>query len=304
MKTKAFFYIALAGVLWGTSGLFVNYLAPLGFTSAQMTFAKGLVAFLCMAGYALAVDCSAFRIKPIELFLYALIGLSLFATGYFYYVSMQLTSVSTAVILMYTAPVYVMAFSILFLGERLTKVKTVAVLLMLAGCCLVSGVLTGFAFHPVGILWGLLSGIGYASYNIVTKISLRRGGNPISATVYAFLTMTIIAAVFSDPIGMAGHVAKASFPSICVLIGLGVGTSVIPYMVYTLALRDIPAGTASALSIIEPMSASIFSFIFLAETPDYTSLLGIALILFAVFLLGCAEGRTHKKEALEVSYDT
>ena len=37
MKTKAFIFIIVAGILWGTSGIFVNYLAPYGFTSMQMT---------------------------------------------------------------------------------------------------------------------------------------------------------------------------------------------------------------------------------------------------------------------------
>ena len=295
MKTKAFICIALAGIFWGTSGLFVNYLAPLGFTSAQMTCAKGIVAFLFMVGYALAVDRKALRVKPLQMLFCVLIGLSLFCTGYFYYASMQLTSVSTAVILMYTSPIYVMTFSILFLGEKLTKTKLIAVILMLVGCSFVSGVLTGFAFDPIGILLGLLSGIGYASYNIIAKISLRRGGNPISATVYGFLTMTLVAACFSNPIEMAGHIQNASFSSICVLIGLGIITSVVPYLSYTTALRDIPAGTASALSIIEPMAASIFSFLFLGEQPDLISLIGIALILFEVFSLGRAEGNPKKK---------
>jgi drug/metabolite transporter (DMT)-like permease len=206
---------------------------------------------------------------------------------------MQLTSVSTAVILMYTAPIYVMTFSVLFLGEKMTKLKLFAVILMLVGCCLVSGVLTGFSFDLVGILFGLLSGIGYASYNIIAKISLRRGGNPISATVYGFLTMTVVAACFGNPQELLGHIRGASFPSVCLLVGLGIGTAVIPYLAYTTALRDIPAGTASALSIIEPMAASIFSFLFLGEQPDVFSLLGIVLILFAVFSLGVAEGN-HK----------
>lgn len=293
MKTKAFIFIALAGILWGTSGLFVSYLAPLGFTSAQMTCAKGIVSFLFMVGYALVVDRKALLVKPLELLFCILIGLSLFCTGYFYFASMQLTSVSTAVILMYTAPIYVMTFSVLFLGEKMTKLKLFAVILMLAGCCLVSGVLTGFTFDLVGILLGLLAGIGYASYNIFAKLSLRHGGNPISATVYGFLTMAIVAAYFSDPIKMVENIKGASFPSVCLLVGLGIGTAVIPYLVYTTALRDIPAGTASALSIIEPMAASIFSFLFLGEQPDVFSLLGIVLILFAVFSLGVAE-ETHK----------
>ena len=47
MKKRAFTFVILASILWGTSGLFVYALSPLGFTSAQMTFARGSVSFLC-----------------------------------------------------------------------------------------------------------------------------------------------------------------------------------------------------------------------------------------------------------------
>ncbi|MBQ9805162.1 MAG: EamA family transporter [Clostridia bacterium] len=301
MKTKAFLFIVVAGVLWGTSGIFVHALAPLGFSSAQMTFARGLVAFLCMAGYALIFDRSAFRVRPLDLLLYSLIGLALFGTAFCYYTSMQLTSGATSVILMYTAPVYVMLFSILFLGEKLSSSKLVAVILMLAGCCLVSGVLTGFQFHFIGILFGLGSGIAYASYNIVTKISLRRGGNAVSATVYGFLSMSAFAAMFAEPADMAVHIADAPIPSIAWLAGLGVLTSVVPYLIYTMALKDIPAGTASALSIVEPMSATVFSFVLFDEHLGYGSVIGIVLILVSVFLLGHSEGKTQQKSELEKS---
>jgi len=295
MKTRALFFVVIAGVLWGTSGLFVHTLALLGFDSAQMTFARGLVAFLCMAGYALICNRSAFRVRLIDLLLYVLIGFSLFGTAYSYYVAMQLTSVSTAVVLMYTAPIYVMIFSVLFLGERLSTAKSVAIVLMLGGCCLVSGVLSGFAFHFVGFLFGLLSGICYASYNIITKLSLRRGGNPISATVYGFLSMTVLAAFFGDPIDLTQTLFHVPFYAILLLVGLGVATSVIPYLVYTMALREIPAGTASALSIVEPMAAAVFSFVFLGEKPGVVSVAGIVLILLSVFLLGLAEEKNSKK---------
>jgi len=213
----------------------------------------------------------------------------LFGTGYFYFSSIQLSSVSTAVILMYTAPIFVMTFSVLFLGEKLTWKKTVAVVAMLIGCCLVAGVIGGFRFHPLGILFGLLSGISYATYNVVTKITLKRGGKPITATFYGFLVMSLVALVFCDLPDMIGHVTATLWPSVPLLIALGVITYVIPYTLYTLAMNTLEAGTAATLGIVEPMAATLFSFAFLGEELGIFSMIGIVLILFAVFFLGYAE---------------
>ena len=45
MKTKAFIYVIIAGIAWGTSGIFVNFLAPYGYTSLQMTALRGAVCY-------------------------------------------------------------------------------------------------------------------------------------------------------------------------------------------------------------------------------------------------------------------
>ena len=56
MKKSGLVYIILASILWGTSGIFVNNLAPYGVTSIQMTFIRGLVAFVCMGVFVLISD--------------------------------------------------------------------------------------------------------------------------------------------------------------------------------------------------------------------------------------------------------
>lgn len=289
MKKKAFIYIILAGILWGTSGIFVKLLSPYGITPFQMTAVRGTVSSACMFVFALIKDRSLLKIKPTDIVFFALIGLSLFGTGGCYYTSMQMTSVSTAVILMYTAPVYVMIFSVLFLGEKFSKLKLVSIVCMLAGCCLVSGMIGGLKFNVAGILIGVLSGISYAAYNILTKIAMRRGFTAVTATMYSFVFMAVIALSFSSPIDIVYAAKNDPLPLIPMLIALGIVTHVLPYLFYTLSMKSLPVGTVSALGIVEPMAATIFSVILFKEKLDIFSASGIILILAAVFLLAKAE---------------
>ena len=293
MKTKAFIYIILAGVLWGTSSIFVHYLAPLGFSSLQMTAVRGLVALTCLSVFALIRDRSLFKIKkPVELLVFVGLGVSLFLTASCYYTSMQMTSVSTAVVLMYMSPVYVMVFSVLFMGEKFSKLKLISVVSMIVGCCLVSGIIGGIKFDLVGILIGFASGLAYAAYNILVKVAVQRGNRPVSVTIYNFVFMTLVALSVSKPWQIVTTAAAQPLKAIPLLIGLGIATSVLPYLLLTLSMRDLPAGTASALSIVEPMAATIFSVVLLkTEVLDWSSAVGIVLILGAVFMLGKAEGK-------------
>lgn len=298
MKKRAFLLIVAAGIFWGTSGIFVNVLSPYGFNSLHLSALRGGISFICIAIYALLCRRSLFKVRPKELLLFVGIGMSLFGTGSAYFASMQKTSIATAVVLMYTAPVMVMVFSVLFLGEKLTRLKTASVVCMLVGCGLVSGIIGGLKFHPTGILLGLLSGISYASYNIITKISVSKGSEPMSASLYSFLTMALIAIPIANPFEIVSLTAQKPILLVPLTVGLGICTFVIPYVLYTSALKELDAGSASALSIVEPMAATVFGMIFFKETLSVPSAIGIILILISVVALGYAEGKdrneTHK----------
>lgn len=285
MKKLALTYIISASVLWGTSGIFVHFLAPFGFSSLQMTFLRAIVSAAALGIYILITNRSLFKADIKQLLLYAGSGVSFFLTASCYYFSMQATSISTAVVLMYTAPIFVMIYSVAFLGERLTKTKTVAVAAMIAGCGLVSGIIGGLKFDLTGILFGFLSGISYSAYNIFTKIEMRKKCNPISATFYCF-SAAVILGLFTCNIRSLPSAFAENLPvTIPLAIGLGIFTCVLPYFLYTLSLKELPAGTASALGIIEPMAATVFSVIIFREVLGIYSVLGIVLILGSVFLL-------------------
>ena len=285
MKKLSLAYIILASVLWGTSGIFVHFLAPFGFSSLQMTFMRATVSGLSLFLYILITDRSLFKADFKQLLLYAGSGISFFLTASCYYFSMQATSISTAVVLMYTAPIFVMIYSVAFLGEKLTKIKTVAVCAMIVGCGLVSGIIGGLKFDAIGILFGFMSGISYSAYNIITKIEMRKKCNPVSATFYCFLTAVILGAFICNIGTLPVCFAKNPPVTIPLAISIGIFTCVLPYFLYTLSLKELPAGTASALGILEPMAATVFSVLIFHEALGLYSLLGIILILGSVFLL-------------------
>ncbi len=289
MKKRAFLYIIAAGILWGTSGIFVHFLAPFGYSSLQMPAMRGVVSALSMCAFLLFKDRSLFKASHSELVLFACSGISMFITASAYYAAMQKTSIATAVVLMYTAPIFVMIYSVLFLGEKLNAKKVVSVLCMLIGCVLVSGVVDGLMYDKIGLMVGLLSGIGYSAYNIFTKIQMRRKSHPMTATLYTMVFMAAFALMVSNPAEMVSITAQNPLVLLPAILALGICTGVLPYFLYTLALRALPVGTASSLGIIEPMAATVFGAILFSEMPDMFQGVGILLILGAVFLLSRSE---------------
>ncbi len=285
MKKRAYIFIILSGFLFATSGIFVRLLSPFGFSSMQMTAMRGGVSALMLTAYAALFDRKLFKTKPRELGLFLLSGVAMFLCAYFYYASLNHTTIATAVILMYTSPIYVIIFSVMFLKEKITVLKLLAIISMLVGVALVSGIAEGLDFDFFGVLFGLLSGVTYGIYNILTKLQMKRKNSPMTATLYCFIFMGILSTSFANVSEMTQIATQSPLIISLLAIGIGVFTCGLPYLIYTFALREIPAGTASAMGLIDPMAAIVYGVIFFSEPLSLLNLAGIILILGAVFAL-------------------
>lgn len=288
MKIRAIVYIVLAGLLWGTSGIFVEFLEPYGISAMQMTFVRGFVAAVAVGVYIIITNKALLKTKKENIPFYIGSGICILLTAVLYYTSMQKTSVATSVILMYMAPVYVMIYSVLFLKERFTFLKGAAIVLMLIGCALVSGVVGGLKYDIVGILLGILSGITYGAYSVITKIEMQKNFNSLSATFYCYFVMAIISMCVSKPAEVFS-VGASSWQTALLMIGLGIFTFALPYFLYNLGLQKIPAGTASSLAVFEPLAATFYSIVFFNEPLGIFGIIGFISVIASVIMLSRAD---------------
>lgn len=276
-------YITIAGITWGTTGIFVNQLINCGLSTNEIALLRLMFAAIILSFYLLIHKIELFKINFKHLPIVILNGLCLLGTSSFYYASIQKTTVSTAVTLMYTAPIFVMCYSVAFLGEKLTLKKVLAVILTFIGCGLVTGIIGNLQFTTTGIICGLMSGICYATYSITAKINMKNKINETTATAYCFIFATIGAFLFTNPIGA---IAKTlNFSVLMWAVANGIITTIIPYYFYTKSLKKLQAGTASAMATIEPLTATLISILFFNETLTIYSASGILLILISVLIL-------------------
>ncbi len=177
--------IITAGLFWGSMGLFVRHLNALGFTSIQVACLRLVTAGLIFALILLIKDPKGFKIKAKDIPLFLALGLvSILFFTCCYFTAIRLMTMSTAAILLYTSPIWVMVLSVIFLKEKITVRKITALILAFAGCVLVSGF--GGKVTLPGILAGLGSGLGYGLYSIFGTFALRKY-KPLTVTCYTFL---------------------------------------------------------------------------------------------------------------------
>ena len=278
--------IIIAACFWGSMGIFVRKLSEYGFSPIQIVSIRITLAALFFALILLVKDRSGFKILPrdIPLFLGLGFGSILFFT-ICYFTAITIMPLSTAAILLYTSPIWIVLMSAIFFREKMTCKKLVALALAFAGCVLVSGI-SGEGITLKGLLIGLGSGIGYGLYSILGTVALRRY-SPYTVTTYTFLLAAIGSWFICNPADMLTKFSAASNSTnlilFCFLTALI--TAVIPFLFYTLGLRTVEASKAGILATLEPMVATIVGITCFSEALTLLSGTGIALILAAVVVL-------------------
>lgn len=280
--------IILAACFWGSMGIFVRKLGEYGFSSIQIVSIRITIAALVFCIILLIKERTGFRISPrdIPLFLGLGLGSILFFTVC-YFSAIAIMSLSTAAILLYTSPIWIMLMSMLFFHEKMNSRKLVALVLAFTGCVLVSGI-SGDGMTVTGILLGLGAGFGYGLYSILGTIALRKY-SPYTVTTYTFVVAAIGSWIICQPADLISKFKAAGSPSglllFCILTAIL--TAVIPFLFYTLGLRTVEAGRAGILATIEPLVATVIGMICFSEPVTILSGAGIVLILTAVVILNC-----------------
>lgn len=297
MKPSTAYLFAVAGAsFWGFTGLFVQNMYRYNIEPDQ-------VVALRMAGSALILFLAVGLIRPylLKVRWYDLphfIGLGVGSIALFnwcYFTVMNEASLSIAVVLLYTSPVFVALISRFVFKEKITMNKLAAILLTIAGCTLVAGLFPGGAGGmSLSILMiGLLSGLCCGLYSILGKFVTPKY-HSITITAYTMLTGGVVMVPFS---GLLANEEAIQEPMMW-MYGLGgiLLSTIAAYILFTIGLKYIESGKAAILSTVEPMVAIVIGVFAFGDRLSSWQGLGIVLIFSAVVLsIYSRQGKFRKK---------
>lgn len=294
-KKRAVLYVLTAGSMWGLLGVTVRLLSEFGFSSTQIVVGRFFMAAVVLCIYLCITDREKLRIHKGDLRYFVILGFfCILFYNVCYTITVQLTSLSIAVALLYTSPVWAMLFSIPMFHEKLTKRKCFSALISFAGCALMSGVFSagGLNIQPIGIVTGILAGIGYGSYGIFAKV-LTGKYHSLTITFYTFFLASIGGLFICSPVEML-HIVGESPDAILYFLGAAIVCFVVPYVIYNLALREIEASRAAVIAAIEPVMATVFGALFYGEWPSMAIACGMGMVICAIILLNTRKEKSEK----------
>lgn len=283
MKKFSSILILLAGILWGSMGLFVRKLNALGLSSMEIVALRAVVTAVVMFLFLLFFNRKLLKIHIKDIWCFLGTGIcSIIFFNFCYFKAIELTSLSVAAVLLYTAPAIVMVLSYFMFGEKFTGRKLLSLVMTFLGCVLVTGVLTDAgAISGFGLLVGLGAGFGYALYSIFSRFALKKGYQSLTITFYTFLIASF-GTFFMVDMRKVAKVAISNESTFLFCLALGVVCTVIPYLTYTLGLQYVENGKASIIASVEPVTATLLGIFVFDEEITLTGIMGIVLVLAAL----------------------
>jgi drug/metabolite transporter (DMT)-like permease len=224
------------------------------------------------------------------------------ASNYFYYVAIQRTSVAIAIVLQYTAPVWVLLYVVARGQQKLSLQKVAAVLVALAGISLTIGIVgtssgSSLRLDRWGLVAAMLASFSFAFYNV--------GGHRILARYdrWRVLTWTLAsAAIFWLIVNppwkiLATHYTIAQWTFLFVFSMISVLGS---FSLYFLGLQHLEPTRAIIASCLEPVFSILLAAVFLAEGVRPIQTLGIVLVLSAIVIVQLPGRGVADKESVVV----
>ncbi|MBI4427492.1 MAG: EamA family transporter [Ignavibacteriales bacterium] len=280
--------IFIAVTFWGGSASLAKYLFASNprIETLIISQTRSSFSFLLLAAYFALIDRSVFRVDPRDIVKLAVLGVfGIAVTNFAYYFTVQESTVATAILIQYTAPVLVMVYSVaVSKEEQVQGIKVLSLVLALSGCSLaVSGGSPGEIRLSGWVLaTGITSSICFAFLLIASKKILRKYSTWTMLT-YAFGFAGLFWIFVNPPWKVMEQGYTVSDWGVLWLFA--VVSILIPHSLFTASLRKLDASTASIASTLEPVVAIVIAYFALGEALNMIQTLGAIAVVAAVILL-------------------
>jgi len=273
----------LAGLMFGSGGVFVRTLTQNGIDSTTLLFLRFSVAIIPILIAILLTNKKLLKIGLSDIPLFIICALCILGLNLCYNESMNSISLSLAAVLLSLAPIYVIIFAYILFREKITLKKVICIILAVIGCLLMTGVLeSGLNNIPIhGIIFGAGAGLFWAIYLMASKKSIENGNHTFTILFYSIIFLSIALIPFTHLNQITNFIAPNPSLAILFLIIHSTFSFALPYIFSTISLNYIDSGISSILlSGAEPFAAFIFGLVLYSEIPT--------IIMFSGFILSIA----------------
>jgi drug/metabolite transporter (DMT)-like permease len=284
-ELRGYIMILAASLFWGLSATAAKVLLNRDLDTILLVQSRVTFSFLLLLTWQILFRRHVLRVEPRDLWRFALLGIvGIAGSNFTFYVTIRESTVATAILMQYTAPLLVMAYGALTAEESITPVKLIAAAVSLAGCFLAVGAYdtSVLRISPLGLLTGVTSAFVFAFMVIYPRRIMRRYSF-WTLTTYALGSASLFWMVINPPWRIAA--APPGGAPWLTLLALAVCSVLIPHSLYFAGLRHVVPSRAIITSTFEPVAAIVSAALVVRELLTPVQVCGAVLVLSAVALL-------------------
>lgn len=272
---------SLTAISFGFLGVFGKWAFATGFSVGELMTYRFLMAAVILWIFTLFFKRHLVKLPLKQILIFAFLGI--FGYGLMsitYLTAIKGLSLTTAVLILYTYPFWVMLISHFFTENRITKKEVGCLILAASGLGLLLG-----GHIEVKEMWalgsGLLSAILYSIYIVLSEKN-QNGTNPLISSLYVISFGALALLTFFRPSLLA--ISSFSSYQLSLIGGIAFFCTVLPLTLELSALQKIKSSEFSLLMMLEPISAVTLGVVVFKETLEPLQIIGALIILLALSL--------------------
>lgn len=284
----------LAALLFGANGSMTKVVLASGLDPAQVTQFRTLGTCLIAGTVLLVTDRAAFRLRPRQIGVMAILGIAGIALlQYTYAVAIQLLPVGIALLFEYLAVLIVAVIAFFFLKEKVKARLWIAIGLVLVGLAVVAQVWAS-SLNPFGVAMALAAAATLALYFLVgerqvtatSPLAVAFWTSGFAALAWAPLSgwWRIDPAIALEPVSLTGNLADVVLPLWVPFAWLIVMGSFLPFVLSFAAIGRLKATPAGIVATSEVIFAFVVAWLWLGEALNTIQLVGAAVVLVGIML--------------------
>ena len=288
IKLRGMLLASLASSLWAISGISGEILfKKFNFSSDWLVSTRTLISGILLFLIVIFIEKKSI-LRPLKNKIDCA-GIILFGTAgmylvqYTYFKTIELSNVSFATILQFTAPFFIFIYESIK-NKKVPAVSTVILLLMtILGVIFIAtkGNFSNLSVSLEALLLGIISAIMIAFYSTYPKKFLKKYGS-ITVVGWGMIVGSIISNVIHPIWKIEGDVNTQSIIQVMIVVILGTS---IAYLIYIASLNYISSSLAGILTAFEPVLAAILSVVFFGLKFSFIELIGFLLVFVSIFIL-------------------
>jgi drug/metabolite transporter (DMT)-like permease len=283
---RGFFLLLLAVLFWGGAAPLGKFLIVARFDTLIIVQTRTSLAFILLFIFFLLKNRSVFKIKVMDIWKFAVLGIiGVAITNYTYYFTVKEASVATAILVQYSAPVWIMLYSVFILKEdKLDRITIISLVVALIGCffAVTSGSMQSINLKGLALITGPISAFTFAYQVIATKQLIKRY-SIWTLLLYMFGFSALFWLCINPPWNIiAKHYTCSDWG---ILWAFAIVSILIPQIAFAAGLKYLEASTAGIISVMEPVIAIVAAFLILGESLNAVQMFGGSMVLLAVVLL-------------------